>query len=172
MFCDSCGNQLSAGQKFCSSCGKPLGIPVAADAPRMAARNRVREHFHLLGILWVVYSAITVIVGVVMLIIANTLFLRMNESGFTPGMPGRVNFLQPLLSAIGIAILIKAGVGIAAGVGLMQRQSWARVLTLILGFISLIHIPFGTALGIYSIWVLLAPNADEDYQAMTRAATA
>ena len=43
-----------------------------------------------------------------------------------------------------------------AGWGLLQRKPWARILTIVLGVISLIRIPFGTALGIYTLWVLLS----------------
>jgi len=43
-------------------------------------------------------------------------------------------------------------------------------LTLVLGFVSLIHIPFGTALGIYTIWVLLPAKADEEYRRLAQAA--
>ncbi|MGI9175643.1 MAG: hypothetical protein ACR2GR_10040 [Rhodothermales bacterium] len=46
-----------------------------------------------------------------------------------------------------------------AGYGLLKRRSWARVLTLVLGFLNLFNLPFGTALGIYSFWVLLKDEA-------------
>jgi hypothetical protein len=41
---------------------------------------------------------------------------------------------------------------------------------MILGFISLFNIPFGTALGIYTLWVLLPAASDEEYRALSRAA--
>jgi hypothetical protein len=71
---------------------------------------------------------------------------------------------------LGVLVLIKALLGFAAGWGLLQRESWARTLTLVLGFLSLLNIPLGTALGIYTIWVLLAPQADEEYRQLARAA--
>ena len=51
--------------------------------------------------------------------------------------------------------------GIIAGVGLLQRKSWSRVLTLIVGAIGLLDIPVGTALGIYTFWVLMRDEAIE-----------
>lgn len=45
--------------------------------------------------------------------------------------------------------------GLIAGVGLLKHKNWARILTLIISAIDLLNIPFGTALGIYSIWVLV-----------------
>ncbi len=45
--------------------------------------------------------------------------------------------------------------GVIGGLGLLKRQSWARILVLIISALYLIKIPYGTALGIYSIWVLI-----------------
>ena len=59
------------------------------------------------------------------------------------------------------------GAGFIAGWGLLQRESWARVLTLIVGFLSLFNIPLGTVLGIYTLWVLLPAQSDEEYQALS-----
>ena len=41
------------------------------------------------------------------------------------------------------------------GWALLVGKSWGRILVLLLGFLHLIDIPFGTALGIYTIWALL-----------------
>ena len=39
------------------------------------------------------------------------------------------------------------------------------MLAIILGVVSLFfHIPFGTALGIYTLWVLLPAHSEEEYQ--------
>ena len=47
-----------------------------------------------------------------------------------------------------------------------RRQPWARVLGIVVGFLALIRIPFGTALGIYTIWVLLPESSAREYDAM------
>jgi len=154
MFCQSCGTEVQPGQRFCSGCSRPL-----SDYAVAAQTSRVQRNLQLLGIFWIAYSAITLLGGVVVMILANTLF---GPAGHT----GAPLFLQPLLTAVGIFLLVKAGLGIAAGWGLLQREHWARILTIVLGFIALIHIPLGTALGIYTIWVLLGPGADDEYRAM------
>ena len=48
-----------------------------------------------------------------------------------------------LLFAVGLLPLI-------VGYGLMKRKAWAKPLALVLAVISLVNIPIGTALGIYS----------------------
>ena len=77
-------------------------------------------------------------------------------------------FIRPLLSAIAVVLMVKAAAGIAAGLGLLQRQDWGRILAIVLGAVSLINIPFGTALGIYTLWVLVSPGADKEYEALAR----
>lgn len=43
---------------------------------------------------------------------------------------------------------------IIAGLGLMKRQEWARILAIVLSIIALFRFPLGTALGIFSLFVL------------------
>lgn len=131
--------------------------------------GRVGKHVQTLGVLWIAYSAFALIGGVVLFILANTIFSRFGAAmpGAPPGVPP---FLHMLFTALGFVLLVKAAAGIAAGAGLLNREPWARVLAIILGIISLLNIPIGLAMGIYTIWVLLSPNADKEYDALARAA--
>jgi len=81
-------------------------------------------------------------------------------------------WLHPFLSFLGILILAKAAFGFIAGWGLLQREPWGRMLTLILSFLALFNIPFGTALGIYSLWVLLPAEAEQEYEEQVRSVSA
>ena len=164
MFCDGCGTAVQAGQAFCSKCGKQIVGPVTALQQRP---GRVQSHLHLLGILWLAISAFNTIGGVVLYILANTLFAHLHEFGAPPEAP--TGFLRPLLSVIGIFVLAKAAIGFIAGWGLMQREPWARVLALMLGFISLFNIPFGTIVGAYTLWVLLPAQSQQEYDSMVAA---
>jgi Ni,Fe-hydrogenase I cytochrome b subunit len=56
-------------------------------------------------------------------------------------------------------LIILSFPGIIAGLGLYRRKEWARILTLILSVIHIFNFPFGTAIGIYSIWVLIQPES-------------
>lgn len=51
-------------------------------------------------------------------------------------------------------VLILSIPGIIAGMGLYKRKDWARILTIIISIFNLLSFPFGTALGVYSIWAL------------------
>jgi hypothetical protein len=120
-------------------------------------RSRVREHIRLLGILWLALSAFNAVAAVVLFILANTLFLHLPMTGENAG------WLHPFFRLIAWVVVVKAAAGFAAGWGLLQREPWARIVCLIMGFLALLNIPFGTALGVYTLWVLLPAEADEEY---------
>jgi len=159
MFCESCGTELNAGQTVCAKCGRALVGYAAVKQDRMA------RHVQLLGIFWITYSIIHLVGGVVLMILANTLFVHLAQ------MEHAIEFLQPLMGVIAVLLMLKGALGIAAGYGLVERAAWARIVCIILGFLALLSVPFGTALGVYTIWVLLPPGADEEYRGLaTRAA--
>jgi hypothetical protein len=157
---------VQPGQEFCSKCGKPIvgPVPVMRYSP-----CRVQTHVRLLGLLWLAYSAFNTVAGVVLYVIANTLFAHGRLGA--PDAP--TFFLRPLLSVVAILVLAKAALGFIAGWGLLQRDKWARVLVLVLAFISLFtNIPIGTALGIYTMWVLLSSDSEREYEALVLAQAA
>jgi hypothetical protein len=123
-------------------------------------KTRVESHVKLLGILWIVYGGLGVFAGIAMMSMSGFLALQSPNPEQMPA------FVPHVLRVIGIAVLCWTALQVIAGIGLLQRAGWARVLTLVLGFIALISIPFGTALGIYTIWVLLSGNGARDYDAL------
>lgn len=66
--------------------------------------------------------------------------------------------LSTIGTGVGVFFLVLSVPGIIGGIGLFKRKEWARILVLILSAIELLNIPFGTALGIYAIWVLVQEN--------------
>jgi len=154
MFCDRCGATLQADQRFCSRCGKEIAGPMLG----YPQRNRVREHVRLLGIFWLALSALDGLSAIAVYVVANTVF---NPSAH----PQRPAFLHPFLSLVASFVIVKAFAGFAAGWGLLHREPWARTLAVVLAFVSLFfNVPFGTALGVYTLWVLLPAESDVEYE--------
>jgi hypothetical protein len=157
MFCDACGAQVEANQRFCSTCGKALGAIVAG-----RVSTRVADHRHILGILWVIYGFFHLVAAGILFVMGTTFFphlIAMNPPRNGPPLA----FLPPLIVFISVLILAKGLLALAGGVGLLQRSPWARTITLISAFLGMLSIPFGLALGIYSLWVLMSTNAESDY---------
>jgi hypothetical protein len=162
MFCDRCGAPVQPDQRFCGRCGKEFSTAIIAAPPP----GRVQEHIRLLGILWLALSALNAVAGVVLHVLANTVFLHLHEMGAPPEVPAY--FLHSLFRAIAFLVLLKAACGFFAGWGLLRREPWARMLTIVLSFLALFNIPFGTALGIYSLWVLLPAESERQYEQASR----
>src|SRR5262245_14659348 len=135
MFCDRCGAPVQPGQAYCSKCGKQIVGPISFAQP---GRGRVQEHVRLLSLFWLAFSAFNTVGAVVLYVLANTLFAHLRDLG-APEAPS--TFLRPLLSVIAIFLCAKAAIGFLAGWGLLQREKWARVLALVLAFVSLFSIP-------------------------------
>ena len=161
MFCDKCGNALQADQRFCARCGKEVTGSVAG-FPR---RSRVGEHIRMLGILWLAFAALNAVGALFLFLIANTVFGHASEFG---GPEAAMLWLHPFLGIISVVVAAKAALGFVTGWGLLQRESWARTLTIVLAFLALFHVPFGTALGIYTLWVLLPAESDAEYREQAR----
>jgi uncharacterized membrane protein (DUF2068 family) len=75
-----------------------------------------------------------------------------------------------LLRAVGWLLLARGVLGVIAGWGLLDRQPWARILAIVLAVFTLFHLGLGTALGIYTLWVLLPGESDREYRQMARPA--
>ena len=157
MFCHNCGASIIQGQKFCSQCGTALAetpppaqetpVPPAA-APFPPVRNRVEKHGKILAIIWLAASGLRLLPGLGLFLFGGGMAMHFVPFPFH-------GFLLPFVGFIGVLLLAGAVAGLIAGWGLLHYRPWARVLALILGVVALIHFPFGTALGIYTLWVLL-----------------
>jgi hypothetical protein len=128
----------------------------------MPTKGRIAGHIRLLGILWLASAAIHLIPGFFLMV-----FFDRSHGLLPPDVP---QFLPGLMSMIGLFLIGISVLGILAGWGLLERQPWARTLAIVLGCFSLIKVPFGTALGIYTLWVLLPAQSEEEYRQIARAA--
>lgn len=158
MYCDQCGAPLAGEARFCRSCGKALG-----NVAVITTESRLSRHLRLLGILWIAAGALNFLAAGGAWLAGSVILPPL----VSRGVPG---FVPTLVSSIAVLVLFKAVACLAAGWGLIERESWARLLAIILGIVSLFNVPFGTALGIYTMWVLLPAQADEEYARMARAA--
>jgi hypothetical protein len=157
MFCNRCGAQLQPDFVACPNCGKRIGDPVSA-----VAQSRLELHLHIVGILWIALGALFAVPAAALLFFGAGIRIILHRQAVLPG-------LLPLLVTVAAGtLLILAAGGIGVGVGLMQRRPWARVAAIVLGVLALFHPPFGTALGIYTLWVLLADESGSEYNYLAR----
>ena len=128
----------------------------------LPARGRITGHVRLLGILWLALSVFRLLPGVMLW----GLFGACSRI-----LPAEVPFfVHGLLQALGMFFMAAGVVGVIAGWGLLDRQPWARMLAIVLAFFNLLDMPFGTALGVYTLWVLLPAESEREYREAARAA--
>ncbi len=118
-------------------------------------QHDMHQHVTILGWLYIIGHVFFIIIGgfVFVLLMGIGVFARDLEA-------------PAILSIIGtwtaVLLTVLALPGLIAGVGLLKRQMWGRVLAIIVAFFGLINFPIGTAIGIYALFVLLQ-NAAADY---------
>ncbi len=114
----------------------------------------MEKHVQVLGILYIVYS----ILGV---LLAGIIFWVLIGSGLISGDREAMTIISIVATAVSGFIFITSVPGIFGGIVLLKYKPWSRIFVLILGFLYLIDIPFGTALGIYTIWALMKDETVE-----------
>jgi len=117
-------------------------------------------HVKTLGILYIVFGVLTLLVGLLALLVL----------GGIAGLIGATDHSSdalvaiPILGGIGVfvfgVLLVLSLPSIIAGFGLLNFRPWARILTIILSALHLMSVPVGTALGIYGLWVLLSKDTE------------
>ena len=108
-----------------------------------------------------VMGGLTALVGVVVLLIFGGAagFIAASIHDATGVDPEHAAFAAPIAMLIGLCIagflLILSAPALIGGWGLIKGKSWSRVLMIVISALHLLSFPFGTALGIYGLWVLL-----------------
>ncbi len=123
----------------------------------------MQQHVTIVGWLYIIGHVLFIMIG-------GFVFVLMAGIGVVVRDPQAL----PILSMVGTwtALLMTALAlpGLIAGVGLLKRQMWGRVLAIIVAFFGLINFPIGTAISVYALFVLLQ-NAASEYFAPQQTAT-
>jgi hypothetical protein len=68
--------------------------------------------------------------------------------------PKFLEIIVPIVSIVSTGVIVLFAIpSIIGGIALLNNKNWALTLLLVLGCFQLFSFPFGTALGVYSIWV-------------------
>jgi hypothetical protein len=114
------------------------------------------KHVSILGWLFLVYHAIGVVVGF-------GAFFLLAGIGVLTGEGEAAGILTIIGLVISIMLITLSAPGIIAGVGLLARKRWARILAIVLGVLHMFEFPFGTAFGAYTLWVLMNVEVQAEF---------
>jgi hypothetical protein len=132
---------------------------------------RVQRNLQTLGILWCVLGVYRVVSGLIAMI-----FLRAfttHNFGDDAWMFGRhwhgpfpPMWMGSLWPMIAVTTVFAAALALIAGYGLLNRRPWGRIVAIIAAILALLKFPIGTALGIYTLWVLAPGASGLEYDAI------
>lgn len=106
-----------------------------------------RDHVTVLGVLHIAWSALLFVAAFAV----AALFLFGGLAAHDREAAAMIFVIAVVASTL---MFVFATAGIIGGVGIMKNRRWARYLLMVLGALWLIKIPVGTALGIYTFYVL------------------
>ncbi|MGD9930486.1 MAG: hypothetical protein AB7U05_10745 [Mangrovibacterium sp.] len=117
----------------------------------------MEKHINIVGILHIIMGALGILTG---LLIYTILHLIGDFSD-----DAQANMVLSIVANVLAAIMIICSIpGIIGGIGVMKRKQWGRILILIISILNLVNFPFGTALGVYSIWALVQPEIAAEFE--------
>lgn len=155
MYCSGCGMALAPGQVACPQCGRPAAPPVPPVPGMEFQLQNYASKVKALSVVWFIYSAFALITGFVGLSFARAfLFGHFGPWGGPNSMPP-MWFAPELMRLAWVFITLRAALALAAAWGLYERSQWGRIMAIVAAFLNLIKFPFGTALGIWTLVVLM-----------------
>jgi hypothetical protein len=113
-----------------------------------------RNDILILIAVWEMITAVGALIGIIA--IAVFAFPDTNDVGGYFG-----------LSIATLVLISYFCLAMAAGIGLIMRKQWGRILSIIYGAISLLSIPFGTIIGALILFYMFKSQTKEYFEATT-----
>jgi hypothetical protein len=114
------------------------------------------SHVDFVGVLFIVWGLLTALVGLSTLALgigAVTLITSASRGG--TGGEFAAGLTAAAFTTLAVIAIIWGAAHIGVGASVRRRQAGGRLLALMLGSVDLLLLPYGTALGVYTLWVLL-----------------
>lgn len=110
------------------------------------------KHVKILGWVHIIMSSLFLVIGII--VSAFLLF-----GGLLSGDAEAAGIITVVAVFVGGLLTVIGLPGIFAGIGLLKRKNWGRILAIIVGVLNITNVPVGTAVGIYTLYVLLQSDA-------------
>jgi tRNA A-37 threonylcarbamoyl transferase component Bud32 len=138
-------SEVKTDVEVISSGPEPVRPVVAADVTQV---SRMEKHVTLVAVINIVFGGLGIAIGLMGL-------AAISGGGLISGDIMAMRITRIVGPAVALFFFLTSVPEVIAGIGLLKRRSWARILAIIIAILDLIYIPIGTAIGIYALWVLL-----------------
>jgi hypothetical protein len=159
MYCSGCGFVLPPGQGFCPQCGRPAAPPIPPVPGLEFELQNYAGKVKALAVVWYIFAGYSLLRALIWMGFANA-FLSgpfgdwAREHWMHGGYPSN-SFAMAIMQFGWLLISAEAVLALCTAWGLTKRASWGRIVAIVAAILSLIKFPFGTALGIWTLVVLL-----------------
>jgi hypothetical protein len=175
MVCQACGVPVAEQVHFCPKCGfqvtavRPTYAPYPTSVPMLVPR--VQRNLQTLGILWCVFGAYRVIGGLVGMFVLRMVTMHgFDGDGFPMswgfGRMAGPTWMSSLIPFVAVYTVVVAALALFVGYSLLTRRPWGRTLGIVVGILTLLKPILGTALGIYTLWVLAPATSGMEYDSI------
>ena len=132
----------------------------------------MRHHINVLGLLHMVWGVFAALSGLSLAILAAGTHAAVTATLDTGAIPDATGSSAAvwLLGATGLFLLVSGVALVTTGRRLRESRPRARAAALVLALPNLLVLPFGTALGVYTYWVLLNNDARDAFGRPQRSA--
>ncbi len=117
-------------------------------------------HVKLLGVLHIVFGALGLLAALALLFLFGGLAGLVQSADRSGDSFVGAGFLGFIGVVVFFALLIFSLPGLIAGIGIVNLRPWGRVFGIVISALDLLHVPLGTALGVYGLWVLLSNQTE------------
>lgn len=133
-------------------------MPAATATPAYAAppapQQTMEGQVKALAAVQLVFAVLAIIGALFILFSGQFAASAIEEEGNEPAV---ADLVRSIMGVLGFVLLAYGAIGIAGSVGLFMLKGWGRGLSLAFCGISLVQLPFGTALGIWGLIALTRP---------------
>jgi hypothetical protein len=123
----------------------------------------MQTHVKVLGVLHIVFGAVLLLIGLAVFVIFGGIIGAVQLDN-DPDAAAATSILGAVGGVMMVFFLALSLPGLIAGAGLLYFKGWARILGIVLSVLHLPGFPFGTALGVYGLWVLLTADGARAFQ--------
>lgn len=165
MTCAQCGLPNTIPGSYCSRCGRQqpsVSMQYAYPNP-----PRVQRHLHRLSVLWMASGILYLLALLLGMTVFKFFFFgRFGHTQIWNNHADSIPFIHVIIPSLFFLVSILGIAAIIVGYGLSQRASWARVAAIVFACLALLKFPLGTALGIYTLWVLAPTTSALEYDSV------
>lgn len=123
----------------------------------------MRSHVDFVAVLFMVWGALATLVGLSTLALGVAAAALFASAAGPGGGQFAAGLTAAIFTALGIIAILWGLVHVAVGMPLRRRRHWSRLGALMLGSVDLALLPYGTALGAYTLWTLLSEEGKKSF---------